>query len=224
MIEENESKKLVIIGAGGFGREVCWLVKRINQTKQFWQVEGFIDDTIERGELINRVPVLGNLEDLQQCSEKMGVVCAVGSAAIRKKIIVNLKKNQTLYFPNLIDPSVCFSEDIKMGEGNIICAGTILTTNITLGNFNILNLNCTIGHDVIIEDFVTVYPGVNISGKVVIGNESELGTGAKIIQGKKIINKVVVGAGAVITKDITEQGTYVGVPAKKREIYNGLFS
>ena len=209
MTEENESKKLVIIGAGGFGREVCWLVKRINQTKQFWQVEGFIDDTIERGELINKIPVLGNLEDLQQCSEKMGVVCAVGSAAIRKKII---------------DPSVCFSEDIKMGEGNIICAGTILTTNITLGNFNILNLNCTIGHDVIIEDFVTVYPGVNISGKVVIGNESELGTGAKIIQGKKIINKVVVGAGAVITKDITEQGTYVGVPAKKREIYNGLFS
>lgn len=208
-------KKLVIIGAGGFGREIFWLIDRINQNNICWQVKGFFDDAITKGEAINQIPVLGKIEDLRQYREKTGVVCAIGSAVVRKRIIQDLKKNPLLYFPNLIDPSIWSSKDLKIGEGNIICAGTILTTNITLGNFNIINLSCTIGHDVIIEDFVTVYPGVNLSGNVKIGAESELGTGAKIIQGKKIRSKVIVGAGAVVVKDLTEQGTYIGVPAKK---------
>ena len=208
-------KKLVIVGAGGFGREIFWMIERINQKYRLWNVEGFFDDAVAKKNVVNEIPVLGTIEDLRRSQEKIGVVCAIGSAAVRKKIIKNLKENSLLYFPNLMDPLICFSQDLKIGEGNLICAGTILTTNITLGNFNIINLSCTIGHDVIVENFVTVYPGANISGNVKIGTESELGTGAKIIQGKTIGNKVIIGAGAVVVKDFMEQGTYVGVPARK---------
>ena len=101
---------------------------------------GFIDDVVKKGTLINEISVIGSINDLKAKSEKMAVVCAIGSVTTRKTVIEKLKKNQKLYYPNLIDPSVSYSKYIKMGEGNIICAGTILTTNIELGDFNILNL------------------------------------------------------------------------------------
>ncbi len=107
------------------------------------------------------------------------------------------------------------SQFLSMGEGNIICAGNILTVNIILKDFVILNLSCTVGHDVVLESFVTVYPEVNISGCVIIKKYAEIGTGSKIIQGKVIKEHTIIGAGAVVVKDITESGTYVGVPARK---------
>ena len=76
-------------------------------------------------------------------------------------------------------------------------------------------MDCTVGHDVILHDFVTVYPSVNISGNVVVGNYSELGTGTKIIQGKSITENVIIGAGSVVIKDLIEKGTYVGSPVRK---------
>ena len=82
-------------------------------------------------------------------------------------------------------------------------------------NFNILNLSCTVGHDVKMGSFVTVYPGVNISGCVRLAECVELGTGSKIIQGKNICKNVIVGAGAVIVKELEVEGTYVGVPARR---------
>ena len=210
-----QSKKIVIVGAGGFGREVLWLIERINEKKLCWKVAGFIDDAMECNHTINQIPVLGSLERLEMQQEEINVVCAIGSAKIRKTVVERLKKNPKLQFPNMVDPSVSYSKYIKMGEGNIVCAETILTTNIKLGDFNILNLSCTVGHDVKIKNFVTVYPGVNISGNVKVGAESELGTGTKIIQGKQIGDQVIVGAGAVVVADLTEAGTYIGVPAKQ---------
>ncbi len=79
----------------------------------------------------------------------------------------------------------------------------------------IINLDCTLGHDDVIEDFVTIYPSVNVSGNVIVGECCELGTGMQIIQGKTMVPKTIIGAGAVVTKDCTECGTYVGSPAKK---------
>ena len=102
-----------------------------------------------------------------------------------------------------------------LGFGNIICKGNILTTNIEIGNFNHINLNCTVGHDVQFNDYITVYPGVNISGNVIINDCVEVGTGTKIIKGKKIVKETVIGAGSVVVKDIIENGTYIGIPAKQ---------
>ena len=207
--------KIVIYGAGGFGREVQWLIESINEVQKEWDILGYLDDGVAVGTLIDGYPVLGGLEKLEEYEESLSIVCAVGSAKVRRQIIEKIKRIGDFQFPNLISPDVRMSKRILVGEGNIICSGNILTVDIVLGDFNIINLACTIGHDVEIESFVTVYPGVNISGCVKLAKGVELGTGSKIIQGKKIVKNVIVGAGAVIVKDIDEEGTYVGVPAQR---------
>lgn len=207
-------KDLYIIGAGGFGREVAWLVERINEVSPEWNLKGFIDDNESIwGSKEDEYPVLGGCEYLKNMGD-VYVVCAVGSAKVRKKIIDKLSDSQVEY-ATLIDPSVISSHRIHVGEGSIICAGTILTVDISIGKHVIINLDCTLGHDDIINDFVTVYPSVNVSGTVDIGECSEIGTGTQIIQGTKIVSNTIIGAGAVVVKDINERGTYVGSPARK---------
>lgn len=143
------------------------------------------------------------------------VVCAIGCAETRKNIINKIESLWGVRFATLVDPSVLCPKGIKIGEGSIICAKTVMTVDVWIGNHVIINLDCTVGHNTRINDFVTIYPGVNISGDVFIGEVAELGTGAQVIQGKKICAGSIVGAGAVVVKDIVERGTYVGVPAKK---------
>lgn len=207
-------KDLYIIGAGGFGREVAWLVERINEVNPTWKLKGFIDDNESLWESVEgEYPVVGGCEYLNSLSN-VYAVCAVGSVKIRK-IIIDKLKNSDVKFATLIDPSVLLSKRVDIGEGSIICAGTIITVDIKIGNHVIINLDCTIGHDDVIEDYVTIYPSVNVSGNVLIGECSELGTGMQIIQGKKVAPNTIIGAGAVVVKDCAESGTYVGSPAKR---------
>lgn len=214
-------KQIVIIGAGGFGREVLWLIERINAKEMTWEIKGYIDDGIKAGTQINGYPVLGGIDYLQKVEEQIAVACAIGSSQTRKKIIEKISHKKNIEFPNLIDPDVQMSNYIELGRGNIICAGSILTVNISICNFTILNLNCTVGHDVILNSFVTVYPNVNVSGCVSIGERTEIGTGTKIIQGKTIGEDIVIGAGAVVVRDIDIPGTYVGVPVKAVKYKDG---
>lgn len=207
--------RIVIIGAGGFGREVEWLLERMNQKKTAWEFMGYIDDGIEKGTLIGGYRVIGCVEDLLSWKEHLFVVCAVGSPKVREKICRKVSENPNLVFPNLVDPSVIGSDRIRLGQGNIICAGTILTVDIEIGDFNIINLACTVGHDCRILSFVTVYPNVSVSGNVLLGDFSEIGTGAQIIQGITVGRETVIGAGAVVVRDITVPGTYAGIPARR---------
>lgn len=207
-------KDIVIIGAGGFGREVEWLIERINKINKEWNILGFVDDNIEKNMSVGNSKVIYNINDLININRELNVVIAIGNAKIRKLLFDKLKNNININFPNLIDPSVIV-ENINIGKGNIICAGTIITVNVKIKDFTIINLDCTIGHDDIINEFVTIYPSVNVSGNVEIGEGTEVGTGTQIIQGKTICNNCVIGAGAVVVKNIEEEGTYVGVPARK---------
>ena len=207
-------KDLYIIGAGGFGREVAWLVERINNVEPTWNLKGFIDDNENLwGTDEGDYPVWGGCDYLKTLGE-VYAVCAVGVAKVRKLITEKFKES-SVKFATVIDPSVLISEKAEIGEGTIVCAGTIITVDIKIGNHVILNLDCTVGHDDILENFVTVYPSVNISGNVRVGECSELGTGTQIIQGKSIVPNTIIGAGAVVVKDCVESGTYVGSPAKK---------
>ncbi len=208
-------KDLYIIGAGGFGREVAWLVERINAQSPTWNLKGFIDDNESiKGSFFDGYEVLGNIDYLNALDSERFVVCAVGASKVRQRIIDRILSLNNLHFATLIDPSVLMSNSVYIGEGTIICAGTIATVDITIGKHNIINLDCTIGHDAILEDFVTLYPSVNISGCSVIGRCVELGTGMQIIQGKTVGNNSIVGAGAVVIRDIPENCTAVGSPAK----------
>lgn len=208
-------KNIVIIGAGGFAREVLWLIDDINKTENQWNVVGFIDDNLElKGRELNGTTVIGNFNDINLPEyDKLYYVCAIGEPRI-KKILVNKAESIGLSAATLIHPSVIKSKFIDIGEGSIICAGSILTVNIRIGKHVIINLDCTIGHDVEVRDYVTILPSVNVSGNVLLDECSNIGTGTAIIQGKMIGENSIIGAGSVVVKDIEENCTAVGVPAK----------
>lgn len=208
-------KDLVIIGASGFGREVAWLVERINKVEPTWNLIGFVDDNAEiQNTVINGYRVLGTSDDVIKYPDTY-YICAVGASRTRERIINRVKQiNPNIKFGTVIDPSVEVSDLVTIGEGTIICANTIITVNISIGSHVIINLDCTVGHDAILNDFVTLYPSVNVSGMTNIGYCSELGTGMQIIQGKTVGEYSIVGAGAVVVKDIPSRCTAVGSPAK----------
>ena len=191
-------------------------MQRINEHAPTWEFSGFIDDNEElQGLTQDGYPVVGGCDYLQKVTNDVWVVVAVGAAQVKKKIVEKLEQFQKVQFATLIDPSVQLSNSVTIGEGSIICAGSVLTVDIEIGKHVAINLNCTIGHDAVLQDYTTVYPGVHVSGNVTVGQCVELGTGSQIIQGKKIEDNIIVGAGSVVTKDLLEPGTYVGVPVRK---------
>lgn len=214
-------KDLLIIGAGGFGREVAWVVDRINEKNPEWNLLGFIDDNPEmKGVELNGYKVIGATEEIGNYPDAF-VVCAVGSSKVRKKIIEGVKeKFPETKFATLIDPSAEISKYVEIGEGTIICAHNIITVNIKIGAHVIINLNCTVGHDAVLGDFDTLYPDVNVSGITTVGECTELGTGMQVIQGRIIGSNTIVGAGAVVIRDIPDKCTAVGNPAKPIKFFD----
>lgn len=210
------TKDLVIIGAGDFGREMANIVERINESRsnKEWNLIGFVDDNEKIQSMkIDGIPVVGKIDCLNKTRKELYAICAVGVASTRKKVIEKIH-NPNIKYATLIDPDARVYRDATVGEGSIICGGTIMSINTHVGDHVIVNLNCTLGHDAIVEQYSVINPGVNISGKVTVKECTDLGTGAKVIQGLRIGPKVTVGAGAVVIRDIVEEGTYVGVPAK----------
>ena len=207
-------KDLVIVGAGGFGREVKVLIDDINKIHPTYRFKGFYDDGFEIGTQINGYDVLGGIKDLNNISSLVMVVVAVGAPDIKQRIIKQLV-NPNIEFPTLIHPSVIYSDDyVQVGKGCIICAGSILTCNIKIEEFVILNLMCTVGHDTTINKYASFMPSVNISGEVIIHKAVYVGTGAKIINQLEIGENTIIGAGAVVSKSIPANCTAVGVPAR----------
>lgn len=162
---------------------------------------------------------MGDIEWLLNYKDPINVVCCIGNSESRSKIIKKLQGKANFVFPNIVADNVKYSKNVTFGKGNIICASNILTVNVEIKDFVIINLDCTVGHDAIIEDFVTIYPGVHVSGNVQISNHTEIGTGSCLIQNVKIGANVIVGAGSVVIKDLPKNCTAVGVPAKVIKTY-----
>lgn len=202
-------KKIVIIGAGGFGREVAWLIERIKK----YEIIGFIDDKISVGEKVGSYYVIGNTNDLLTF-EECKVAIGVGSSNARNRIFNKISVNKNLEFPNLIDPSVIRGEQKEIGIGNIIFAGCILSIEYELGNFNVLYFDCIVCHSSKLKNFVTLLPSVNVSGDVIIHDNTEVGVGTQIIQGIEILDHVIIGAGSVIIRNTDRNVTIVGTPGK----------
>ncbi|PRR82849.1 acetyltransferase [Clostridium vincentii] len=207
-------KTILIIGAGGFAREVKWLIDEINKSSSQWEFMGYFDEkwNVEEKKLLG-YKVYTNIIELLDYKQKIYVVCAIGDSILRKKVIEELQV-YGFKFATIIHPNVLKSDYVTFEEGCIICANNIFTTNIKVGKHVIFNLSCTTGHDVNINDYVTVFPSVSISGGVNIGAASSIGTKSAIIQGKNIGHNVTIGAGAVVITDIPDNCTAVGMPAK----------
>lgn len=207
-------KDIVIYGSGGFAREVVHLIEDINEQNAEWNVLGFIDDNENNhGSVLNELPVLGGMDWLKE-RQDISVVMGIGAPKAKSNIISNLEGLTGVSFPNLIHPTVKFSRFNTIGQGNVICEGSILTTNIQIHDFVTINLNCTIGHDTLISSYSTILPNASVSGNVVFEEGVDFGTNATIIQGKTIGNWTIVGAAAVVVKDLPANCTAVGMPAK----------
>jgi sugar O-acyltransferase (sialic acid O-acetyltransferase NeuD family) len=208
-------KKLIIIGASGLGRETLFVARDCNKIKKEWDILGFIDgDKSLHGKMIDECPVLGDFSWLcEHIDTNIYGICGIGNTKLREKIAKKGKKIG-LNFVSLIHPSVKMSKYVKIGEGTVITAQNIITTQVVIGNHVFLNLNCTIGHDAILEDYVNCAPACNISGGVILKKGAHLGTKVGVIQNLTIGEWTRIGAGATVISNIPNNCTAVGTPAK----------
>lgn len=211
------SASLVIIGCGGFGREVHDVIDAINKVSPTWNLLGYLDDRPERVN-VSRVEsrdsrVLGDTDWLTTAAKDIHFVIGIGTGKTRRTMDERLS-SAGLTSATLVHPAATFGHDVRIGPGSVICAGVRATTNISLGRHVHLNINTTVGHDCTIEDYVTINPLVAISGGVHIGKESMMGTHSAVLQNLSIGAGSTVGAGAIAVRDVPASTVVKGIPAR----------
>ena len=212
--------QLAIFGVGGFARETAWLARKCRQADAAGPVPvcfvGLAED-IARG-AVNGLDVLAAAAARQRFPDALAV-CAAGEPALRARLVAEATA-AGFCFATLIHPNTEYDDTtVTIQEGTVICTGGSLTTNIVVGRHVQINPGCTIGHDVILDDYASLAPGVRLSGYVHVKAGAYLGTGAVTVQGHQgrrlvIGEAAVVGAGAVVTTDVPAGATYVGIPAR----------
>jgi sugar O-acyltransferase (sialic acid O-acetyltransferase NeuD family) len=211
------SKHLVVLGAGGFAREMYW---HILGTYPGARVV-FVDDVSEETAVtvgVEQVPVVKDwkFDDIQGARFEEFVL-GIGSPAAKKTLVARALESGLRPAPTVVHPrALVQGNDCHIGVGGIIAPGCVLTTNVQFGDYVLLNLNCTVGHDAVLGDYVTCNPGCQISGNVTLGEGVALGTGTAIRDKITIAPGVVTGAQTCIVRDVSEPNvTVIGVPAKK---------
>ena len=207
--------KVVIIGAGGFAREVVDIFDACNRSGTMYDVIGYVVDREYGlpGTLINERPILGDFDWLRQHANDVHVICSIGAPQHRRQLVLRAKE-LGCRFCSVVHPCAVMTRWVKMGDGVVITAGCNITNQISLGNHVHVNLASTIGHNSILEDFVTLAPGAHISGNVTLGEGCYVGTGANIIEKIKVGAWSIVGAGSTIIKDVPANTTVFGVPGR----------
>jgi sugar O-acyltransferase (sialic acid O-acetyltransferase NeuD family) len=191
----------VLIGAGGFARE-------IRAHMNDFTMKCFVDDQYYKENDDNILPLS------QFDATKHRALVAIGDPKDRFDMVQKLPKG-TKYFSHIHPSAVILGNDVEIGEGSIVCAGVIITTNVKIGKHAHLNLQSTIGHDCTIGDYFTTAPGAKISGNCTIYDCVYVGTNASVKQKVSIHSFATVGLNAGVVKSIEDSGTYIGTPAKK---------
>lgn len=214
-----ELQKIAIFGAGGFGREIACLLNKINEVEPTWELIGFFDDGITAGTEISHFgKVLGGIDTLNSYPEKLSVAVTIGNPKVLKSVVSKIT-NSNIDFPNIIAPSVYFSDPdtFKIGKGNIIQKHCSFSCDVTIGDFNVMDGADVFGHDDVIGSYNVFMPAMRISGEVKIGNENFFGVGSIILQQIKVGDSIRLGAGSVLMTKPKTGCLYMGNPAKKTE-------
>jgi sugar O-acyltransferase (sialic acid O-acetyltransferase NeuD family) len=204
---------IVILGCGGLGRECEEWIADANAERHRFNLVGFLDsDRAKHGTSIHDHEVHGDIDWLEGRSG-IGVVLGIGSTVAKLRVVERLRPYR-VEFPALIHPNAVIGEHVTYGRGLVASPGSIVTTDVRLGDFVTLNFQLTIGHDGRVGDYVTLAPGVHLSGYVEVGDGCDLGAGAVVLPSKKVGHWSIVGAGAVVNRDLPDDCTAVGVPAR----------
>lgn len=213
-------KQIAIYGAGGFGREVACLLNKINEEEPTWELVGFFDDGIEIGKEVSHLgKTLGGINELNAWPSELAVAFTIGNPQMVKDLVSKVT-NPNVQFPNIIAPTVYFSdpETFKIGKGNIIQKHCSFSCDVSIGDFNVMDGADVFGHDDVVGSFNTFMPAMRISGEVTIGNCNFFGVGSIILQQIKIGNNIRLGAGSVLMRKPKDGCLYMGNPAKKTEL------
>ena len=208
--------KMVVVGGGGHAKVLISVLKKLG----LFEIIGYTD-IVNRGDILG-VKYLGDDGVLPNMPHDIGGLCAaigigtIGVGDLRKGAMARVA-GYGYHFPAIVSPHAIVNESVSVGDGTVVFDGAIINSGTIVGKAVILNSNCTVEHDCRLGDYVHVAPGATLSGGVEVGNESFIGAGATIIQYKKISANCLIGAGAVVIDHITEPGTYVGTPARRRE-------
>lgn len=212
-------KRIAILGAGGFAREVEWLIREINEANgaPLYEFKGYLVSDINRLGITDSVDqVLGDFSWVEAHRDSLdAVVIGIGNPEARLRLGIEIRDRfPSLELPTLVHPSVKIDRSsLDLGEGAILCAGVIGTVNIRIGDFAAVHVGCTIGHESAIGPGSNVNPGANLSGGVLLGSAVLVGTGAQVLQYLNICDGATIGAGAVVTRNIVDPGVFIGVPA-----------
>ncbi|MCS0670400.1 acetyltransferase [Cytobacillus firmus] len=202
-------KKLLIIGASGHGKVVADIALQMRK----WQSIVFLDDN-EDIKTVMGLDVVGKSTDASNYIQDHDIFIAIGNNAVRENIHRKLRE-EGASIPTLIHPNAIIGERVNLAFGTVIMAGVVINCCTTIGEGCIINTGSTIDHDNIIEDFAHISPGVHLAGTVKIGQGSWLGTGCIVGNNVSIVGDCILGAGAVVIKDVDQPGTYVGVPVRR---------
>jgi sugar O-acyltransferase (sialic acid O-acetyltransferase NeuD family) len=204
---------VVIIGAGGFGRETLDVLRAERPASRDREFLGFLDDGTPDAELLARLGAehLGPVDRLAELRDARYLI-GVGAPKTRQALDERARALGA-EATTAIHRDASYA-DVEFAPGAVVTAGVRLTNNVRLGRHVHLNLNCTVGHDATLGDYVTVNPLASISGNVTLGDRVNVGTGANIIQGITVGADTVIGAGAVVIADVPPGVTVVGIPAR----------
>ncbi len=206
---------LVIVGAGGLGREAAEAVRAVNAVEPTWDLIGFLDDGTAAPAEVDGLPVLGPTSELRSMPEVAILVCTVRPDLYwsRKQITTRLDLPIERY-ATIVHPSAIIPEGSRIGAGSLVLAGVVATTRIDLGSHVVVMPGVIFTHDDRVADFVTFGAGVRLAGRVVVGEGAYVGAGALLRENRTIGPWALVGMGAAVTTDVPAGEVWAGVPAR----------
>ena len=208
--------QLVIVGAGGFGREMLAWARQSVQFERDWTIKGFIDDNVVVLAGKNTPgAMLGTIRDYQPASDEV-FICAMGVPSIKRQCC-ELLMSRGAQFTQLIHRSAVVGDNVELAEGVVLCPLTAVSANNRLGRCVAINLHSSVDHDACVDDWTQVNCHCDLTGSVQVGKEVFFGSSVCIIPGVKIGDGAYLGAGSVILRDVPAGAKVFGVPARQKE-------